>query len=163
MDIPQAAPLHPQAPAAATPAPAPAPCGVWRFTVAPLDASVPRVRHTVRDLLRRQRAPLSADRLDGVLLIASELVTNAVRHAALLTPVIGVEVSLDAGWVRLAVEDGHPYRPTALHAAPEHQHTGGRGLLLVRATALAAGGGCGVASTATGGKIIWAALPFDRR
>jgi two-component sensor histidine kinase len=160
MDIPQAAPPHPVAPAAT---PAPAPSGVWRFTAAPLDASVPRIRHTVRDLLHRQRAPLTADLIDGLLLIASELVTNAVRHAALLTPVIGVEVSVDAGWVRLAVEDGHPYRPTALHANPEQQRTGGRGLLLVRATALAAGGRCGAASTATGGKIIWAALPFDAR
>jgi two-component sensor histidine kinase len=140
----------------------PAPAGAWRFTVAPADISVPQIRHAVRELLLRQQAPLSSDLLHGVLLIVSELVTNAVRHAALLTPVIGVEVALDAGWVRLSVEDGHPYHPTALHAAPEHEHTGGRGLLLVKATALAAGGCCGVEPTAAGGKTVWAALPLDR-
>ncbi|MEO3752110.1 ATP-binding protein [Streptomyces sp. B6B3] len=145
----------------APPRPAPALTGAWRFTAAPLDVAVPQIRHAVRDLLRRQQAPLSADLLHGVLLIVSELVTNAVRHAALLTPVIGVEVRLEPGWVRLAVEDGHPYRPTALRVAPEQETTGGRGLLLVRATAESAGGDCGVEPTADGGKRTWAALPLD--
>jgi two-component sensor histidine kinase len=145
-----------------TPLPTPpVPTGAWRFTVAPADVSVPQTRRAVRELLLRQGAPLSADLLHGVLLILSELVTNAVRHAALLTPVIGVEVRLEGGWVRLAVEDGHPYRPGALHAAPEHGHTGGRGLLLVRATAQEAGGCYGVEPTAAGGKAVWAALPLD--
>ncbi|RKN10576.1 ATP-binding protein [Streptomyces radicis] len=140
---------------------APAHTGVWRFTVAPVDVSVPEARHAVRDLLVRRSAPLSHDALDGALLIVSELVTNAVRHAALLTPRIGVEVTLDARRLRLAVEDGHPYRPKALHADPDGQGTGGRGLLLVQATALGAGGDCGVDATSTGGKVVWAALPLD--
>ncbi|TDC76245.1 ATP-binding protein [Streptomyces hainanensis] len=135
--------------------------GIWRFSVPPVEHAVPGIRHAVRDLLRRQQAPLTADRLYGVLLILSELVTNSVRHAALLTTEIGVEVGFDAHWVRLSVEDGHPYRPRALEAAPDQQHTGGRGLLLVKATALEAGGDCGVTPTATGGKLIWAALPVD--
>ncbi|MGP4111893.1 ATP-binding protein [Streptomyces sp. 4N509B] len=149
----------------ALPTPSPtapgAPTGTWRLTVVPLDLAVPRTRHAVRELLRRQRAPLAADRLHEALLILTELLTNAVRHAALLTPEIGVEISLDAGWLRLAVEDGHPYRPAALAAAPEEHQTGGRGLLLVRTLALAAGGDCGVTPTATGGKTVWAALPLD--
>ncbi|MDT0344329.1 ATP-binding protein [Streptomyces litchfieldiae] len=140
---------------------APGRTGAWRFTVAPLDVSVPRIRHVVRDLVRRQRAPLSGDRLQGALLILSELVTNAVRHAALLTSEIGVEVVLDAHGLRLSVEDGHPYRPRALEANPERQHTSGRGLLLVKAIALETGGDCGVEPTAAGGKVVWAALPFD--
>jgi two-component sensor histidine kinase len=136
--------------------------GAWRFTVAPMDASVPQVRRAVRELLYRQRAPVSEELLQGLLLILSELVTNGVRHAALLTPQIGVEVGLDASWVRIAVEDGHPYRPKALEAAPDHQHTSGRGLLLVKIITLEAGGSCGVEPTAAGGKVIWAALPLDR-
>lgn len=136
--------------------------GIWRFSVPPVEHAVPHVRHAVRDLLRRQQAPLTADRLYGVLLILSELVTNSVRHAALLTTEIGVEVGFDAHWVRLSVEDGHPYRPRALDAAPDQHHTSGRGLLLVKATALEAGGDCGVEATATGGKVVWAALPVDR-
>ncbi|RKN41331.1 ATP-binding protein [Streptomyces hoynatensis] len=137
-----------------------APTGTWRFTVAPRDGSVPQVRHAVRDLLCRQYPPLRADLLHGALLILSELVTNAVRHAALLTPEIGVEVTLQAGLLRLAVEDGHPYRPRALQLSPERQLTSGRGLLLVKATAAEAGGACGVEPTAAGGKVVWAALPL---
>lgn len=133
--------------------------GAWRFTMAPAEPSVPQVRHAVRDLIRRQQAPVSEDVMQALLLILSELVTNGIRHAALLTPEIGVEVTLRNGWVRLAVEDGHPYRPKALEADPDQQHTGGRGLLLVKTLTLEAGGECGVAPTATGGKIIWAAMP----
>ncbi|ONK10018.1 ATP-binding protein [Streptomyces sp. MP131-18] len=155
MDSRSGALPHPTVP------PAPGHTGVWRFTVAPAEVSVPRIRHMVRDLVRGRRAPLSDDRLQAALLVVSELVTNAVRHAALLTRDIGVEVALDAHWLRLSVEDGHPYRPRALEALPEEQHTSGRGLLLVKVTALDAGGDCGVEPTAIGGKIVWATLPLD--
>ncbi|MDB1089775.1 ATP-binding protein [Streptomyces sp. ACA25] len=134
----------------------------WRFTVPPVDSSVPHIRHAVRDLIRRQEAPVSDDLMHGLLLILSELVTNGVRHAALLTAEIGVEVAFHpGGWVRVAVEDGHPYRPKALDAAPDREHTSGRGLLLVKAFTTEAGGSCGVEPTAAGGKVIWAALPME--
>lgn len=136
--------------------------GVWRFSVPPVDASVPQIRRAVRELLRRRQAPISGDLLHGLLVILSELVTNGIRHAALLTPVMGVQVALEPGWVRLSVEDGHPYRPKALERDPGQQHTSGRGLLLVKAIALEAGGGCGVEPAAEGGKAIWAALPLDQ-
>ncbi|MEV7423463.1 MULTISPECIES: ATP-binding protein [unclassified Streptomyces] len=132
--------------------------GVWRFTAPTADVSVPRARHAVRDLLRRQRVPVRDVVVQGVLLIVSELVTNAVRHAALLSPEVSVEVAIGAEWIRVSVEDNHPYRPTALET--DHAQTGGRGLLLVRETTREAGGGCGVEHTAGGGKIVWAVLPF---
>ncbi|MFJ2114230.1 MULTISPECIES: ATP-binding protein [unclassified Streptomyces] len=132
--------------------------GVWRFTAPAVDVSVPRARHAVRDLLRRQRVPVRDAVLQGVLLIVSELVTNAVRHAAVLSPEVAVEVAIGAEWIRVSVEDGHPYRPTALET--DHARTGGRGLLLVRETAREGGGGCGVEHTAGGGKVVWAVLPF---
>ncbi|MEW2246251.1 MULTISPECIES: ATP-binding protein [unclassified Streptomyces] len=132
--------------------------GVWRFTAPAADASVPQARHAVRDLLYRQGVPVSADLLQGLLLIVSELVTNAVRHAALLSPMLAVEVAVGAEWVRVSVEDNHPYRPTALEA--DHGQLGGRGLLLVREITREAGGVCDVEHTASGGKVIWAALPF---
>ncbi|MER5375511.1 ATP-binding protein [Streptomyces sp. NPDC002553] len=132
--------------------------GVWRFTAPAVDASVPQARHAVRDLLFRQGVPLHDDLLQGLLLIVSELVTNAVRHAAVLSPTLGVEVAVGAGWVRVAVEDEHPYRPTALET--DHGRTGGRGLLLVREIAREAGGTCDVQHTASGGKVIWASLPL---
>ncbi|WP_443051932.1 ATP-binding protein [Streptomyces sp. NBC_00250] len=132
--------------------------GVWRFTAAAVDVSVPQARHAVRDLLVRQGVPLHEEIMDGLLLIVSELVTNAVRHAALLSPEIAVEVAIGPEWIRVSVEDNHPYRPKALEA--DYGQTGGRGLLLVREIAQEAGGACDVEHTASGGKIIWAALPL---
>ncbi|WP_079102733.1 ATP-binding protein [Streptomyces sp. TP-A0356] len=140
-------------------APGPLPYeGVWRFTAAAVDASVPQARHAVRDLLGRQGVPASDDTVHALLLIVSELVTNAVRHAALLSPLLAVEVAVGPEWVRVSVEDEHPYRPSALEA--DHGRTGGRGLLLVREITRESGGVCDVEHTASGGKVIWAALPL---
>ncbi|WP_309093444.1 ATP-binding protein [Streptomyces sp.] len=132
--------------------------GIWRFTAPAVDASVPQARHAVRDLLRRQGVPVADDLAQGLLLIVSELVTNAVKHAAVLSPTIAVELAVGAEWLRVSVEDNHPYRPTALET--DHGRTGGRGLLLVREITREAGGLCEVEHTASGGKVIWAALPL---
>ncbi len=132
--------------------------GVWRFTAPAVDASVPQARRAVRELLARQGVPVTDDLAQGLLLIVSELVTNAVKHAALLSPMVTLEIAVGAEWVRVAVEDNHPYRPTALEA--DHARTGGRGLLLVREVTREAGGVCDVEHTASGGKVIWAALPL---
>ncbi|MDI5967088.1 ATP-binding protein [Streptomyces sp. SL13] len=130
------------------------------FTAPPADASVPRLRHAVRDLLARESVPAGPGTLDGLLLIVSELVTNAVRHAAVLSPRITLEIAVSPRWVRIAVGDDHPYRPKAL--AADHGRTGGRGLLLVDAIAAEAGGHYDVDHTPGGGKIVWAALPLRR-
>ncbi|MGC4912823.1 ATP-binding protein [Streptomyces albogriseolus] len=132
--------------------------GVWRFTAPAVDASVPQARHAVRDLLLRQGVPVADDVVQGLLLIVSELVTNAVKHAALLSPMLAVEVAVGAEWIRVSVEDNHPYRPTALEN--DYGRTGGRGLLLVREITREAGGTCEVEHTSAGGKVIWAALPL---
>ncbi|WP_255285911.1 ATP-binding protein, partial [Streptomyces niveus] len=63
-----------------------------------------------------------------------------------------------ADWIRVSVEDSHPYRPKALER--DYAQTGGRGLLLVREITLEAGGTCDVEHTASGGKIVWALLPL---
>jgi two-component sensor histidine kinase len=134
--------------------------GTWRFTAPAVQSSVPQLRHTVRDLIRRQAAIVPEETLHNLLLILSELATNAVQHAAVLSPDIGVEVSLRAGRLRVAVEDDHPYRPKALDFAAEREEsTGGRGLLLVKMLAAEAGGVCDVEQTGAGGKVVWAALP----
>ncbi|MFF4607185.1 ATP-binding protein [Streptomyces sp. NPDC001339] len=132
--------------------------GVWRFTTPALEASVPQARHAVRDLLDEQRVPMAADVMDALLLIVSELVTNAVQHAALLSPQIAVQVTIGAHWLRVAVEDDHPYRPKALEA--DEGDTGGRGLWLVKILTAEAGGACDVDHTVNGGKAIWAELPL---
>ncbi|CAG7653083.1 ATP-binding protein [Actinacidiphila bryophytorum] len=141
-------------------APAPGPYeGVWRFTAPAVDSSVPQVRRGVRTLVADLAVPVDDDILYGLLVIVSELVTNAVKHAAVLSPELGVEVAVGPDWIRVAVEDQHPYRPKALEA--DHGRTGGRGLLLVKTITTEAGGSCDVAQTATGGKVIWAALPLQ--
>lgn len=132
--------------------------GAWRFTAPAVESSVPQARHAVRDLIARCRVPADDDLLHGLLLIVSELVGNAVRHAALLSPKIAVELTVTAGWVRVGVEDRHPYLPRPLHAEPDQ--SGGRGLMLVHAIATAAGGCCDAHHTACGGKVVWAALPL---
>ncbi len=133
--------------------------GSWLFTAPALDSSVPQVRHAVRELLHRQAVPVHAGTADGLLLIVSELVTNAVTHAAVLSPRITVEIAVDAGWIKVGVGDGHPFHPKALES--DHTSIGGRGLLLVEAIAAEAGGACDVEHSPTGGKVVWAALPLD--
>lgn len=141
-------------------APAPGPYeGVWRFTAPAVDSSVPQVRHGVRTLVAELAVPVDDDILYGLLVIVSELVTNAVKHAAVLSPELGVEVAVGPDWIRVAVEDQHPYRPKALET--DHGRTGGRGLLLVKTITTEAGGSCDIAQTATGGKVIWASLPMQ--
>ena len=155
---PEPAPV-PGGPAAPTVGP-PGLQGVWRFAAPAVDLSVPQARHAVRDLLVAQglTGPRYDELVEGLLLIVSELVTNAVRHAALLSPQIVVEVVIGAGWVRLSVEDSHPYRPQPLEN--DFARTGGRGLLLVRAITLEAGGVCDVDRTPDGGKVVWSSLPL---
>ncbi|MBB5936666.1 ATP-binding protein [Streptomyces zagrosensis] len=132
--------------------------GNWRFTAKAEEAAVPQARHAVRDLLKNQCVPVAGDMVHSLLLIVSELVTNAVKHAAVLSPEIAVEVSIAPEWVKVAVEDNHPYRPKALVA--DQGQTGGRGLLLVKAVADEVGGSYDVEHTASGGKVVWAALPL---
>ncbi|WP_328471302.1 ATP-binding protein [Streptomyces sp. NBC_00448] len=144
---------------APTPVPVPRPYeGVWRFTAPTVDASVPQVRQGVRALVREQGVPIDDDTLFGLLLIVSELVTNAVKHAAVLSPEVAVELAVGPEWIRIAVEDNHPYRPKALET--DHARTGGRGLVLVKTITDEAGGSCDIAQTPGGGKVIWAALPL---
>ncbi|MGF1425927.1 ATP-binding protein [Kitasatospora sp. LaBMicrA B282] len=134
--------------------------GAWRIVAGARESSVPRVRHAVRDLLRARglAGERYEDLTDGLLLIVSELVTNAVTHAAVLSPRVTTELVIGGGWVRVAVEDGHPYCPKAVQS--DADQTGGRGLMLVKSIALAAGGACDVEQTGDGGKVIWAALPL---
>ncbi|GAB7187703.1 ATP-binding protein [Kitasatospora sp. Ki12] len=133
--------------------------GLWRFPVPAAEASVPLTRHAVRDcLLAQGMAGVRYQELvDDLLLIVSELVSNAVTHAAELSPEVVTELSVSGGWVRVSVEDGDPYRPKALEN--DTGRTGGRGLLLVKSVTLQAGGVCDVERTGEGGKVIWASLP----
>lgn len=97
------------------------------------------------------------ERMDGcevdreiVLLLTSELVTNAIRHAQTR---FGVEVEHAAGGgIRVSVTDASPAQPRVVVAPPEAQS--GRGLFFVDQYAA----DWGVEAT-PGGKRVWFALP----
>ncbi|MEU3910787.1 MULTISPECIES: ATP-binding protein [unclassified Streptomyces] len=92
------------------------------------------------------------------LLIMSELVTNAVRHAAVSSPMITVTYAHGPGAFAFAVHDRHPYQPAlfgALGTAP------GSGLAMVVEMTMELGGTAVVRADADGrGKAIWITLPL---
>jgi PAS domain S-box-containing protein len=86
--------------------------------------------------------------VDTAVLLVSELVTNAIRHA---TGPYALVVTFREGEVELAVEDTDPGRPDPRQ--PDPLSESGRGLLLVDALATAWG-----VRTFPGGKVTWFTL-----
>jgi anti-sigma regulatory factor (Ser/Thr protein kinase) len=86
------------------------------------------------------------ERIDDVRLVASELVTNAVRHVG---SELTVTLSQAAGRLRVAVADAGTECPSVVSAAATA--ASGRGLKLVQA--VSADWGCECQSN---GKIVWA-------
>jgi anti-sigma regulatory factor (Ser/Thr protein kinase) len=84
--------------------------------------------------------------VEAAALLTSELVTNAVLHAA---GTINVDVDLDLTAVRVEVADSGEEQPARRDAAPED--TSGRGLCLVEAMARA----WGVEREREDGKVVW--------
>ncbi|MEJ5887938.1 ATP-binding protein [Pseudokineococcus marinus] len=87
-------------------------------------AEVPRARQLLGRALAAWQ--LDEDAADTTLLLASELVTNAVRHGR---PPVHVHAEVSAGVVRVEVDDASPspIRPQD----PDLDDLGGRGLQLV--------------------------------
>ncbi|MFE7977873.1 SpoIIE family protein phosphatase [Streptomyces shenzhenensis] len=115
---------------------------VWRVPEA--------VRHARRFTLRTLRSwAVPADARDAVLLVVSELVTNALVHTA---GQVRLDLTLINHRFRVAVADASPrtpVKPTSLG----WEATGGRGILLVEAMSAAWG-----TVPAGGGKQVWAEL-----
>lgn len=141
--------------AATVPRPAGAEPVLVRWTLPTVIAAVPELRHRVRDVLRAWGVP--DDLRDTLLLVTTELASNAVRHAATLTESIHVTLALDADLVRLDVADGHPFRPKALTDSGTEAEDG-RGLLIVKVSVAEAKGVIDVLPT-TGGKTIRVRVP----
>ncbi|MFD3558504.1 ATP-binding protein [Streptomyces sp. NPDC058686] len=107
-------------------------------------------RHFVRDYLGAV-APDAADgHLDDVVLIVSELVTNAVQHGTAPGDPLRLVVDADDRRTRVEVHDPARHHPCIRDAAS--QDDDGRGLAIVNALCL---GSWGVTDTTTG-KAVWA-------
>jgi anti-sigma regulatory factor (Ser/Thr protein kinase) len=91
-----------------------------------------------------QLAPLS----DDLQLVVSELVTNAIRHAA---PPVELEIEADEDTVTVAVADGSAGRPQPRSADLDAE--GGRGLLLIDLLSAESG-----VRPEPPGKTIWASF-----
>jgi len=131
---------------------------MWRVVVAelsgqqsrsvafdPASVSVRRARQVVKELCAE--AAVGEDTLDTVLLLTSELVTNAVLHGEGQAVLDG---HVDPQRVRVTITDDSPRPPKVRHT--EGQLTeGGRGMLLVEELATR----WGVDATGAGGKTVW--------
>ncbi|MDI3409513.1 ATP-binding protein [Streptomyces cavernicola] len=113
-------------------------------------ASIGRVRTSVRQAIAGH---LPTDRVEDVVLCASELATNALRH----TPSgrdFRVRLALEGGVLRLEVHDAGDGSPRVCEAAEDDDH--GRGLFLVAALA----DSWGTSRRDGPGKLVWAAFRF---
>ncbi|MGH9178392.1 MAG: ATP-binding SpoIIE family protein phosphatase [Acidimicrobiales bacterium] len=118
-----------------------------RISLAPAAGSVPATRRFLVGVLRSWRMPEVVE--GDVELLASELSTNAVRHADSTFTVI---VRYDGAMVRVEVGDGSRAVPS--RRAPEVDDPGGRGIVLVEALSSK----WGVTPTLEG-KRVWFEVP----
>jgi anti-anti-sigma regulatory factor len=117
-----------------------------RETFEPVLGAARRGRDLATEACLRWQAPELVPRAS---IIASELVTNAVRHAG--TP-FELSLSRTLRYLHIGVRDEDP-RP-AVRQDPEALASCGRGLLVVEQTALTWG-----STPAQLGKVVWATLP----
>jgi anti-sigma regulatory factor (Ser/Thr protein kinase) len=115
----------------------------------PVTAAVPAARRFVIEVLKSWGEDLL---VADAALLASELATNAVKHA--VSP-FRVRVHRADAIVRITIEDVGPAQPQPRKAAPDD--FGGRGIAIVQQ--LAARWGCDVLPD---GKTVWAELPAGR-
>ena len=119
----------------------------------PLGAEAPRIARGVIELCLADRVAPSA--LEIAQLLASELVSNSVRHSGVPEgEAIVVRVHLSSGICRLEVEDPGHDGVIALRP-PDPCRTGGLGLNLLAALSES----WGVGRAAAGPTRVWAQLP----
>lgn len=117
-------------------------------------ASAAVVRRRITDVLKA--ASVTTDSIEDVVLVASELVNNAVVHTAgSADEALDVEWFLENAAVTVRITDGSPALPR--QRSTDDADTGGRGLAIVGAMST----DWGVERTATG-KQVWARVPVTR-
>ncbi len=121
-----------------------------RESLLPDPGAARHARDLATEACVRWRLP---DLVPAASIIASELVTNAVRHAG--TP-LELVLARTERYLHIAVRDQDP-RPAVLQR-PTLLATGGRGLMIVQRTALSWG-----STPAQDGKVVWATLSAGDR
>lgn len=132
------------------------------FAVPTEPAGVAAARRVAREILVAWGLDLDDPVVDSSIVIISELVTNAAKHARVLCRQAEVTLALSTGRLLLSVHDRHPHRPKAL-LNPHPDDSGGWGLQLVRDLTAEAGGYTDVpADLDGGGKTVRVELPLTR-
>lgn len=123
------------------------------LAVSPEPASAAVVRRSIADDLAGRAIP--QDCVDDVVLVASELVGNALVHGAVgATSDLGVRWDVQPDAVVVGVLDDNPDLPR--RRSTTTSDTRGRGLSIVAAVAL----DWGVRRTGSG-KLVWARVPIS--
>ncbi|MGW0286876.1 ATP-binding protein [Streptomyces sp. NPDC003236] len=123
----------------------------------PADART-TVRRVVAERCRTRAIPCDDDALDDVLLVTSELTTNAILHGGGIT---GFAVDVDGGGVSVSVSDRSDEVPVVEAPVDEQgrNRLGGRGWPIVCLLAR----DVSVAGLPRGGKRITAVVPLGRQ
>lgn len=125
---------------------------VARFVLAGTYGEVSPARHKVIDQVRAWGVPLDDETADGIRLVASELITNAVVHGE---GPITVALFHRPGRLVIEVLDASPVTPQPNCAGADDES--GRGLLLVDALAARTGW-----ASSDRGKRVWADLALPK-
>ncbi|MFD7204143.1 ATP-binding protein [Streptomyces sp. NPDC059893] len=125
---------------------------VTHFVLAGTREEVSPARRMVVDKVRAWGVPLDAEAADGISLVASELVTNAVLHG---DGPVTVTLHHRPGRLVIEVQDSNTRMPRA--QCPGTEQEGGRGLVLVGLLAARSGW-----ELAADGKRVWAEMKLPK-
>lgn len=121
----------------------------------PSDPQSPgRARRFAADYVRHCAPAASDDHIDSVLLVVSELVTNACKYGADEGDSVQLVLDVTAEHTRIEVHDPNRRRPWARSEADRQRRNHGNGLHIIRALC---GGRWGVGSRPMG-KYVWAVI-----
>ncbi|WP_406495948.1 ATP-binding protein [Streptomyces sp. NBC_00846] len=128
------------------------------LTLPTMGSAVRIARETTEQVLIEWGVSRRHPTVDPALLILSELVTNSVQHAAVLSPTVTVIYAAGPDTFAFAVHDRHPYQPPLFSTIT---NTSSGGLGTVMELTLGLGGTAVIKGDADGrGKSIWITLPL---